>query len=189
MSNEFLIYLIVGIIVFGLFCKCVINTNEVNLMQIMEQGGMPPIMEQGGMPPMKLENFKLENFGTQPLAYTHFEGVDHARGCGSGRGVCPDVPEAHAMCHTLAKDNCRIPTTQLNDCWLYNYRKCAHGCGAGNGKVGNLNKCDCHSYASDACRSRDDPAEACYASVHQKCMASRGMAADPDRGRVQGCSF
>lgn len=110
-----------------------------------------------------------------PDELENFRGV---KGCNN----CPTNEFAHNMCHTMARDNCRIPTWQLNDCWLSHYRKCANSCGSGKG---NLANCDCHAYASEMCRSNDDPAEACYASVHQKCLAGMGMAIDPDRGSPQ----
>jgi len=85
---------------------------------------------------------------------------------------------ADHMCHQLAKDNCRIPTWMLNDCWMDTYRECANSC-----SYANTNEmCNCHKIASERCRSGDDPAEACYSSVHQKCMAGIGLAPDPDRG-------
>jgi hypothetical protein len=93
---------------------------------------------------------------------------------------CPTPSFSDQMCHTMAKDNCRIPTWQMNDCWLNHYRKCTQSCGSSNGNTAN---CNCHQAATEACRSNDDPAEACYASVHQKCMAGmHSHIKDPDRG-------
>lgn len=94
---------------------------------------------------------------------------------------CSTPSVAHQICHNLAKDNCRIPTWQLNDCWLKTYQKCANSCGSGNPV-----SCGCHAYASELCRSEDDPAEKCYADVHQECLAGMGYAPDPDRGINKG---
>ena len=103
--------------------------------------------------------------------------------CGLGRNgrSCNAVGSAHATCHELAKGNCQIPTCRLNDCWLYNYKKCTEACG-NREPGGNPVSCNCHDFASEQCRSNDDPAEACYASVHQKCLSGLGFAKDPDRG-------
>ena len=87
---------------------------------------------------------------------------------------------SHNMCHTMASANCRIPTWQLNDCWLSAYKGCAGQC---NGSKNNLANCPCYKQASDRCRSSNDPAEACYSSTYQKCMAGRVAGVpDPDRG-------
>ena len=83
---------------------------------------------------------------------------------------------SHEMCHLMAGANCRIPTWQLSDCWLNAYRECAGMC------KGNLANCPCYIQASEMCRSRDDPAEGCYSSTYQKCMAGRVPGfCDPDR--------
>lgn len=82
--------------------------------------------------------------------------------------------QSHDMCNLMAGANCRIPTWQLSDCWLNAYRKCKDECGNNN--------CACDQRASDMCRSNDAPAEACYQSVYQKCMAGRVPGfPDPDR--------
>jgi len=87
---------------------------------------------------------------------------------------------AHNMCHGMAAANCRIPTWQLNDCWLNAYQKCKGMCNKGD--KGNLANCPCYLQASEMCRSNDDPAEACYSSTYQKCMAGRVAGfPDPDR--------
>jgi len=93
---------------------------------------------------------------------------------------CPSSHGADGICHTIASGNCQIPQPQLNDCWLNAYRGCVDGCRNDGGQV-----CDCADQASMKCQGRrcDDPALACYASVHQKCMAGMGFGVDPDRGR------
>lgn len=92
---------------------------------------------------------------------------------------CPGTGYSNKMCHHIASDNCQIPQPMLNDCWLNAYRRCANACGDRSSAL-----CDCHHQASIECDGKrcDDPALACYASVHQKCMASQGHAVDPDRG-------
>ena len=62
-----------------------------------------------------------------------------------------------------------------NDCWLDEYKKC-------QGQCGPAQKCNCYDRASEKCRSGDDPAEACFEDLHQKCLAGLGFAPDPDRG-------
>lgn len=91
---------------------------------------------------------------------------------------CPTDAGAAGMCHTLAAGNCRIPTHMLNDCWLGEYRKCSNEC---IGSPPDAARCDCYARATQRCGSCDDPALACYQSVHQKCMAGMGFAPDPDR--------
>lgn len=95
------------------------------------------------------------------------------RACGA---ECPSRGAGGEMCHVLARDNCRIPPVTMNDCWLGTYRACVNDCARGG-------LCDCADKATAKCGSCDDPAVACYESVHQKCMA--GMfdnVPDPDRG-------
>ena len=94
----------------------------------------------------------------------------------SGR-QCPQGGVADRMCHHLARDQCRIPTWTLNDCWLNTYRECNKKCSRGSKEM-----CNCDAYATESCRSSNAPAEACYAGIHQKCMAGMGFAKDPDRG-------
>jgi hypothetical protein len=43
--------------------------------------------------------------------------------------------------------------------------------------------CNCDAYATSMCKSSSDPAEGCYKSVVQKCMAGVGFGQDPDRGK------
>ncbi len=94
------------------------------------------------------------------------------RGCIGSR-----CQAAGQMCHELAAANCQIPTWRLNDCWLNTYSKCAGECKRSGGRM-----CDCSKNASEQCGSNNDPAEACYASVHQKCMAGMfDSVPDPDR--------
>ena len=91
---------------------------------------------------------------------------------------CAKPSISHQICHNMAKDNCRIPTWQLNDCWINSYKQCSEACNTGN--------CQCYDYATEKCRSNDDPAEKCYSDVHQECMAGMGYATDPDRGCNKG---
>jgi hypothetical protein len=85
-----------------------------------------------------------------------------------------NIINAHNMCHQMTAANCRIPTWQLNDCWLNEYSKCNTKC--------KTNMCNCATKASKICRSSDSPAEACYDSTYRKCMAGRVPGfPDPDR--------
>lgn len=95
------------------------------------------------------------------------------RSCGA---TCPSTSSADAMCDKLAADNCRVPRTMLNDCWLNTYRECANNC--------SNSVCNCHAEATAKCGSCDDPAIACYNTVHQECMAGMGHGVDPDRGAI-----
>lgn len=87
---------------------------------------------------------------------------------------CPK--KASVMCHQIAASQCQIPTYTLNDCWLNAYSSCQKNC-----LKGRQGMCDCDNYARSRCKSSTDPADACYSSVSQKCMAGMGFACDPDR--------
>lgn len=86
--------------------------------------------------------------------------------------------KAHQMCHEIAYKNCRIPTWTDNSCWTETYLNCLSNC---NRNRGAAVACDCTRVASQKCRLNDAPAEECYQSVYQKCMAGMGLAPDPDR--------
>lgn len=89
---------------------------------------------------------------------------------------CAGIKKSHEMCNLMAGENCRIPTWQLSDCWLNAYRECAGKCD------GNVANCPCYDHATEKCRSNNNPAEACYRSTYQKCMAGRVIGfPDPDR--------
>ena len=91
---------------------------------------------------------------------------------------CGNKEMASKMCRELVQSNCRIPTYPLNDCWLNEYEKCNSYCkGTNTGKM-----CNCYQVATEKCGSNGCPAEACYADLHQKCMAGYGFASDPERG-------
>ena len=92
-------------------------------------------------------------------------------------GNCPTNSGAGSVCHQLAAAQCRIPTYQSNDCWLNTYSECKRNCSGGGSSV-----CDCDAYASNKCKSSTSPADGCYTSVLQKCMAGMGFGPDPDRG-------
>jgi len=97
-----------------------------------------------------------------------------------GGGSCMNCQSggANQMCHEIAKANCQIPTWRKTDCWTQKYQECADNC-----RRSGKGLCDCDAFASARCRSSNDPAEACYAGVVQKCMS--GMLSnipDPDRG-------
>jgi hypothetical protein len=108
------------------------------------------------------------------IGYPHFT----RRACGK---ECPSESGASGMCHEMAADNCRVPRWMLNDCWLNTYRECSNQCASPG-------VCDCHAEATAKCGSCDDPAIACYNTVHQQCMAGMGFAPDPDRGLPSGCT-
>lgn len=103
---------------------------------------------------------------------------NHGYGYGRDGKNCGNVDIASRTCGELAAANCRIPTTQMNDCWLNAYSACKKQCSM-KGFAGN---CNCYDIASDSCGSGNEPAIACYADLQQKCMAGLGLAPDPDRG-------
>jgi hypothetical protein len=82
------------------------------------------------------------------------------------------------MCHSMAKDNCHIPTWTNQECWLRTYEKCMK-----NSKLNKVSDgaCDCLEFASQKCTTGNWPAEQCYAKTKQKCLAGYGLAPDPDR--------
>lgn len=102
--------------------------------------------------------------------------------CNYGRDGknCGNVDLAYQVCGELASANCRIPSTQMNDCWLDTYRNCKQKCGS------MKSNCNCYDEASESCGSGNEPAIACYADLQQKCMAGLGLAPDPDRGMPFG---
>lgn len=120
----------------------------------------------------------LEQFSCEQFSCEQFGG----RYC---KHRCPHCNNADNLCHTMASSNCQIPQPQLNDCWLGAYRDCIDECSSDKQQI-----CNCADAASMKCHGRrcDDPALACYASVHQKCMAGMGFGVDPDRGRNDICS-
>ena len=90
---------------------------------------------------------------------------------------CPTQRNSSSVCHQLAQAQCQIPSYPLNSCWLNAFSACNKSCLRAGGKV-----CDCDGYATKRCQSSSSPADGCYRSVLQKCMAGMGFAADPDRG-------
>lgn len=132
----------------------------------------------------KLKPFLLALFLVIGLKFFFYREVENFLGRVCFGEECPSNRGADAMCHNIASSNCQIPQAPLNDCWLNAYQRCVKGCRLTDGRM-----CDCADQASRQCMGRrcDDPALACYASVHQKCMAGMGFAVDPDRGRGDAC--
>lgn len=112
------------------------------------------------------------------LLITKYIQGEHFCNYGYGRDGknCGNVELATRTCGELAAANCRIPTTQMNDCWLNAYSNCKQQ------KGGVSANCNCYDVASETCGSGNEPAIACYADLQQKCMAGLGLAPDPDRG-------
>lgn len=84
---------------------------------------------------------------------------------------CQGYESPQAMCQKLAHQNCKIPTYPNNECYLRNYQQCYS-----QGK----SACDCEQLAAVKCStSPQSPAEGCFKSINQKCLAGHGL--DPDR--------
>lgn len=114
------------------------------------------------------------------LLLTKFINIENFCSYGRDGKNCGNIDIASNTCGELAAANCRIPTTQMNDCWLDTYTNCKKNSDQISGN------CNCYDKASESCGSGNDPAIACYTDLHQKCMAGLGLAADPDRGMPIG---
>jgi hypothetical protein len=71
----------------------------------------------------------------------------------------------HNMCHLMAKDNCRLPTVTLNDCWINNYQNCMKNNGSSFLK--------CSDQAHLMCQSGNETEIQCYNGLYKQCMNGR----------------
>ena len=84
----------------------------------------------------------------------------------------PMVSRSSYECRLMAVNNCQMPVTQDDDCWLHEYEQCANQC-----RINGVSpvSCGCYEKASQTCLADNGSDMICAKGLYDQCMASRGF--------------